>query len=329
MLLLVVSCGSPKETVKIYMWAGYPQDIYDDFKAETGITVIEDAVSSNEEIYAKIKSSGGGYDIITPSFDYAEIIMNEGLAYPIDKEKVPNIANIDPNIMEHVYTIDKNGEYIIPFAFGPTLIMYDKTKVSNNVLGYEIFSNPAYKGKISLLHDMREVIGAALLSLGYNIDETNAQAMQDLTDLLQVWKSNALRFDADSYHTAYANGEVDIVHGYPGAVIPALTQEKLANTVFVVPNKGAMMWADNFMILKDAPNKEGAMKLINFMHRPDIYARIMDYINSVSLNVPARDIMTTQAPFSYDDLAKAEMLKAVSDETLQLHSKIWENMLAQ
>lgn len=329
-ILLTLSCGKSGETLKIYMWTdNIPQDVYEDFTKETGIKIIEDAISSNEEIYAKVKSSSGVYDIVTPSLDYAEIMMSEGLVDAYDPMMIPNLKNIDSDVLDRIKKIDTNMQYIIPFAYGPTVIAYDTTRISNNIRGFEIFSNPSYKGNMLLLNDMREVMGSALILLGYHIDETNEKAMKEVESLLRVWKSNILRFDSDSFHLAYANGDVDVVHGYPDTIVPSLSPEKLKNTKFIVPDKGAMMWIDNFLILKNAPNKEAAQKFINFIHRPDIYARIMDYVNSLSLNVPARELMTVKSYVSYDDLDRASNLEAIPDDVLTIHSRVWENLQAQ
>ena len=330
LFLGLVSCGDKQESLRIFMWTdNIPSDVYTDFEKETGIKIIEDAISSNEEIYAKIKASGGGYDIVTPSLDYATIMMQEGLLAALDTTQMPNLTNIDPNIMKHVLAIDKDHQYIMPFAFGPTVIAYDKTLVTDDVTGFDIFSNPAYAGRMLLLNDMREVMGSALIYLGYGIDETNDIAMQEVAALLTEWKKNILRFDSDSFQLAYANGEVDLVQGYPDTIIPNLTEEKKANTKFIVPLKGGMMWLDNFLVLKDAPNKEAAMKFINYVHRPEIYARIMDHIESLSLNVPARKLVAVEASINYDDLSRSTMLTAISEEAIAIQARVWENIQAQ
>ena len=330
LFLGLVSCGNKQELLRIFMWTdNIPSDVYTDFEKETGIKIIEDAISSNEEIYAKVKTSGGGYDIVTPSLDYATIMMQEGLLAALDTTQMPNLTNIDPNIMKHVLAIDTTHQYIMPFAFGPTIIAYDTTLVTNEVTGFDIFSNPAYANRMLLLNDMREVMGAALNYLGYAIDETNDIAMQEVTALLNTWKKNILRFDSDSFQLAYANGEVDIVHGYADSIVPNLTEEKKANTKFVIPSKGGMVWVDSFLVLKDAPNKEGAIKFINYVHRPEIYARIIDHIESLSLNVPARKLLTTESPIRYEDLDQSTMLTAISDEALAIQARVWENIQAQ
>lgn len=330
LFLSLVSCGDKQESLRIFMWTdNIPSDVYTDFEKETGIKIIEDAISSNEEIYAKVKASGGGYDIVTPSLDYATIMMREGLLAALDTTQMPNLTNIDPSIMKHVLAIDSNHQYIMPFAFGPTIIAYDATVVTDKVTGYDIFSNPKYAGRMLLLNDMREVMGAAFNYLGYNIDETNAVAMQEVATLLTTWKKNILRFDSDSFQLAYANGEVDIVQGYADTIVPSLTEEKKATTKFVIPVKGGMVWVDSFLVLKNAPNKEAAVKFINYVHRPEIYARIMDYIDSLSINVPARELMTSESPISYEDLGQSTMLTAISDEALAIQARVWENIQAQ
>ncbi|MGL4561221.1 MAG: extracellular solute-binding protein, partial [Brevinema sp.] len=193
----------------------------------------------------------------------------------------------------------------------------------------DIFSNPDYKNKMLLLNDMREVVGSALLTLGYTISETNKEAMNKLTELLTTWKSNILRFDSDTFHLAYANGEVNIVHGYLDTIIPVLSPEKLEHTKFIIPNKGGMVWIDSFLVLQNAPNKAAALKFINFIHRPEIYARIMDYITSLSLNVPARELVQIKSPILYEKLSNVTMLKALSDDIISIYSRIWENIQAE
>lgn len=330
LFITILACGQKQEELNIFMWTdNIPMDVYEDFEKETGIKIVESAISSNEEIYAKVKSSSGGYDIIAPSLDYASIMMKEGLLAEIDTNQVPNITNIDPNIMKHILAVDTNGQYIIPFAFGPTVIAYDTTKVAEPTVGFEIFSNTNYKGKMLLLNDMREVMGAGLTYLGYAVDTTNEAELKELEVLLKTWKDNILRFDSDSFQIAYANGEVDVVQGYPDTILPNLTEEKKSVTEFVVPTKGGMMWVDNLLILKDAPNKAAAIKFINFIHRPEIYARIMEYIGSLSLNIPARELISVEQKINYDDLKNATMLNEISAEVLQIHSRLWENIQAQ
>ena len=329
-LSTMVSCANSKEELKMLMWSDtIPVEVYKAFEEETGIRIVEDAISSNEEIYSKIKASGGGYDIIVPSLDYAHIMINEELIQELDISKMPNLTNSDPNILSYVLEIDPNQQYIMPFLFGVTTINYNSTKVEEDVVGFDIFTNSAYKNKMILLNDMREVLGSALIYLGYDIGETNEVALKEVEKLLRIWKDNVLRFDADSYQIAYANGEADIVHGYPDTVSQVLTEEQKEVTKYIVPDKGAIMWIDSFLVLKDSKNVENAQKFINFIHRPEIYAQVMDYLGALSLNILARDLMETEPLISYEGLTNVTMLRDIGNDSLQIQSRTWENVQAQ
>lgn len=329
-LILIISTVmqcSHKEQLRVFVWANIiPQKVYQKFEKETGIHVIEDVISSNEELYTKIKTGASQYDIINPSLDYASIMIREDMVIPIDKSLVPNIKNIDPQIMKQIRTIDPNNSYIIPFVFGPTIIAYDTRVIDEEVTGFDIFFNSKYKGRMTLLNDMREVMGSALTYLGYTIEETSPSALKEVYSLLSKWKKNILRFDSDSFHIAYANGEVDLVHAYADTLIPSLSKEKLAHTRFVVPEKGAMMWLDSFLVLKTAKNQNGAMQFINFIHRPEIYAIVLKHIKALSLNVPAQELVESIPIVQIENIQNATMITEIPDNTLVLQSQLWEEL---
>lgn len=324
------SCGKNPEVLNISMWVGnIPQEIYNDFTKETGIRINEIPMTSNEETYAKIKADPANYDIVAPSFDYAEIMLKNGLLATLDTSQIPNITNVDPFIRKQIQAFDKTGNHVMPFTYGPTLIMYDKSKVNTKITGFDIFADPMYKGKMSLLDCMREVMAPALMSLGYDMAETNEIALKKASDLIKVWKKNILRFDRESFHIAYANGEVDIIHGYPGTVIPNLTAEKRSNTVFVVPDYG-VTWGDTLVVMANSPKKEAAMKFINFLQKPENYAKMINVIEGVNINTSAQEFITIKLPFSYHELQqKLTMLKALDDTTLEAQGRVWEEMKAQ
>ena len=93
MVVVLVGCGQEDSKNKLYLfnWSDYiPDEVITDFENETGIEVITDYYSSNEEMYAKIKAGGDGYDIAVPSSDYAEIMLKQGMLEKIDHSKTPN-----------------------------------------------------------------------------------------------------------------------------------------------------------------------------------------------------------------------------------------------
>ncbi len=178
-----------------------------------------------------------------------------------------------------------------------------------------------------LLDDMREVMSPALGTLGYELDTTNAQELAEAEALIRSWKENILRFDADSYGQAYANNEVDLVQGYPESIITKISAEQRSNTKFVVP-ANAMMWVDSFVLVKDAKNRENAHKFVDYIHRPEVYAELMDYLEILSINEAARPLISAESPISYESLSNASMLRAMGDDELAVQSRIWETILS-
>lgn len=327
---ILSSCGSKQEVLRIYNWIDYiSPEIYKQFEQETGIQVLEDAVTSSEEIYAKVKAGASNFDLIVPSLNYATIMIEEGLIAPVDKAAVPNITNVEPFILDELKTVDPGQEYIVPFVFGPTVIAYDSSVIQKPVKGFEIYENPNYKGRMMMLGEMREVMSSALLITGHQPGDYSPQAMSDAESLIKKWKQNILRFDSDSFQVAYANGEVDVVQGYIDTIWPSLGEERRKVTKFVIPDKGAMAWIDTFLILKNAPNKDAAMKFINFIHRPDIYAKLADYLGVNSINIPARSLMETQPLVPYEEMKRTTLLKEIGNEALAVQSRVWENIQAE
>ncbi|MGL4387782.1 MAG: extracellular solute-binding protein, partial [Brevinema sp.] len=302
-LLGIISCGgSSKEVLNLGIWTdNIPQDIYDDFTKETGIRICQIPYSSNEEIYAKVKVNPSDYDLIVPSLDYAEIMLREGLLDQFDTSAMPNITNLDEELLDEVKAVDPSREYLIPFTFGPTVIAYDKTKITNSITDFSIFLNDTYKGRMMMMDNMREVMGPALKNLGYQINSTNAIELSNAQELIRQWKKNIIRFDVDSYQNAYANEEVDLVHGYPETILVQLSPSKRSNTSFIIPNHG-MMFIDSFLLVKGSQKKEYAQQFINFIHRPEIYSRLINYLGILSINKAVRQSIIETPVVRYEDL---------------------------
>lgn len=326
-IFLLASCGKEdKNTLCIYGWADYiPKELYSKFEKETGIKIVEDSYASNEEMFAKIKNGATGYDILMPSTDYAEIMINNNMLEKIDKNKISTFKNIDPIVLEKMRYFDKNNEYAIPYVMGATAIAVNTKYVKNIPEDFSIYNNPQYKGKMTLLNDMREVMTSALGMLGYKQDTTNPKEIEEAKKLIMQWKQNIAKFDAESFGKGYANEDFWIVHCYPDNVLNELTEEQKKNTKFIIPKKGGTSYIDSFVILKDAPHKEAAYKFIEFIHRPENYKLIAEKIKVPSINVPARQLITIQPIYTIDDLKNTEILRDIKN-SLELQNNAWQEI---
>ena len=204
---LLISCGDSRDenTLYVYSWADYiPQFVYSDFEKETGIKVVEDIYSSNEEMYTKIKAGGEGYDIVMPSSDYYEIMMKEDMLVKLDKSKLENTNFIDSVYMDKLKEFDPNNDYGIPYMRGITCIAVNKKFVKDYPKDYTIYDREDLAGRMTLLDDMREVFVPALALNGYKQDADSTEAMEKAKATILNWKKNIAKFDSESYGRFYS-----------------------------------------------------------------------------------------------------------------------------
>ena len=283
-----------------------------------------DNFASNEEMYTKLKAGGSGYDITFPSADYVSIMIKEGMLEKLDKTKIPNIAQLDPYFVSRI-AFDKGNLYSVPYVMGAAGIIVNKDKVKNYPKNYHIYENAALKGRMTMLDEMREVMGAALKTLGYSVNSTNEAELLKAKDLVLKWKANIQKYDSESFAKGFASGEFWVVQGYGENVYKEADENMKKNIDFIIADTGGTMYMDNLVILKDAKNKELAYKFINFIHEPSVYARICDDFRFPSINIAARGLIKEQPYYSFESLKKCELQEDLGDK-IDLWNTIWQQI---
>ncbi|MDR0709402.1 MAG: extracellular solute-binding protein, partial [Spirochaetaceae bacterium] len=163
----VQASGASSGRLYIYNWTYYtPDSVIEKFEEEYGVEVIYDEFASNEEMYAKLQAGGSGYDVIFPSGDYVSIMISQGMLEKIDKSKLSNLGNVDPLVLQKA-TYDPLMDYSVPYYWGAAGIAVNTSKVPNFERSWSIFGRSDLKGRMTMLDDMREVLGDALVHLGY------------------------------------------------------------------------------------------------------------------------------------------------------------------
>ena len=325
----VVSFGSSRTSnvLYIYNWAEYiPTEVYKEFEEEYGVRIVEDIYSTNEELFTKLKAGGDGYDIVIPSADYYEIMIKENMLEKIDKSEISTFSNIDTSILEKLQDFDPNNEYGVPYVIGPTIIAVNTKYVTDFPEDFSIYEREDLRGKMTLLDDMREVMTSALAIEGHLQTTANEEHIAAAAERIKIWKRNIAKFDSESFGKGFANGDFWVVHGYIDNILRELDEEGLENTKFILPKVGGTAYIDSMVILKTAPNKDLAHKFIEFIHRPEIYGVIADYLDAPSLNVEARKHMETTPTFSIEDLESAQILRDIN-ESLNLQNEYWQEIL--
>jgi len=330
---VIISCGFGKERLYIYNWTYYtPDSVIEKFEEEFNVRVIYDEFASNEDMFAKLTASRGrraSYDIVFPSKDYVPIMIQQGMLERIDKSKLFNLGNIDPEILK-IANYDPNMEYSVPYYYGAGGVIVNTARVPNFDRSWAIFAREDLRGRMTMLDDMREVLGGALAFLGYSVNTTNQAHVNAARDLINTsWKPNLVKFDAEAFGKGYANGEFWVVHGFPEAIYEEIEDnpQLLRDTVFFIPREGGPSYIDNMVILKGARNYDLAHKFIDFIHRPEIYAEFVDTFGlPATVNVPARRYKTGFSMYSAEDLRNTELVDDLG-AALDYYSTAWFNSI--
>ncbi|WDI78774.1 extracellular solute-binding protein [Candidatus Purcelliella pentastirinorum] len=288
---LITNCKEiKKNTLYFYNWSEYvPTEILEQFTKESGIKVIYSTYDSNEDMYIKLKTYKKiPYDLIVPSTYFVAKMKNEGMLKKINKKKIPNLYFIDKNLLNKPF--DPQNKYSIPYIWGATAIGINSDKIDyKKITSWKDLWKKEYKNSILLINDAREVFHMALLKLGYSGNTTNKKKIQEAYKTLKILMPNVLTFNSDNPSNPFIEGDINIGMIWNGSAYTA----KLAHVPLklIWPKEGSILWMDNLSIPINAKNIEGALKMINFLLRPDISAKIAISTGYLTPNIEAKKIL--------------------------------------
>ncbi|MGA0369644.1 MAG: ABC transporter substrate-binding protein [Kiritimatiellia bacterium] len=327
-LLLFSGCAEKRPTLHVYIWSDYIEpELISRFEEAHNCRVVMDFYDSNETMYAKLKAGADGYDIIVPSSYMVNIMAEQEMLLPMDHALIPNLKYIDPSYRK--FSMDPGMKYSVPYMVGTTGIGYRKDRVEDFEPSWTLFGNPAYAGRMTLLNDMWEVIGAALLTLGYSLNSTDNAQLAEARDLVISWKKNIAKFESDQYKNGLVSAEFVISQGYSGDVMQVM--EESEEIVYAVPKEGTSIFSDEMAILRNAPEPELAHAWINFMHEPEIAAANIDFVWYLAPNTGAYALVSDEIKnepsvmLSEAILAKSEAIRDLGEDNAK-YVKIWDEI---
>ena len=262
--------GQTDGDLNLYNWAEYiDPDQLAAFEEEYGVTATMTEYDSNEAMLPVISAGNSGYDVVVPSDYMVGIMIDGGFVQPLNFDAIPNAVNISDDFANPSY--DPNQEYSVPYQWGYTGLAVNTAVVGTDfprswsiVFGDDVPAEAA--GKITLLNDPRETLGAALKALGYSLNTTDEGELAEAQALIEGAKDNLLRFDTDSADELLTSGESVIAHGYSGDMFTQfLDTDDPSQWMFFVPEEGGTRWIDNMVVAHDAPHPCTAHTFINFM----------------------------------------------------------------
>ena len=270
----------------IYTWSDYiAPEVVLGFEKGLNCHVIIDTFDSNEAMYAKLKAGGTGYDLMTPTSYQIETMAQEKMIAEFDHSRIPNVRkNFDKAFENQI--IDPSFKYNVPYAvtYGGFLYQKDAIPEDADVRTWSILGNSALRGRITLLDDIRETLGGALMFLGFSINSTNADELAAAAQKLIEWRVNVRKFDAESYKTEVPSGATFLGHGYSTDATQVIVgdeeegMEPRDDIGFALPREGFSIAFDEFVLAAGSKRPDLAYAFINYIYEPEVAAANMNYI---------------------------------------------------
>ncbi|GMB09800.1 ABC transporter substrate-binding protein [Thermolongibacillus altinsuensis] len=312
---------SGKNTLTVYNWGDYiDPDLIKKFEKETGIKVIYQTFDSNEAMMTKIAQGGTTFDVAVPSEYAISKMKEEGLLLPIDHSKLPNLKYIDPRFLN--LSFDPGNKYSIPYFWGTVGIVYNPEMLGGKkITSWNDLWDPNLKNQILLVDGAREIMGMALNSLHYSLNDTNKAHLQEAKRKLDVLTPNIKAIVGDEIKMLLANEEAAVGIVWSGDAAEIMSENEKLD--YVIPKEGTNLWFDNMVIPKTAKNIEGAHQFINFMLDPKNAAQNAEYVgystpNAKALEYLPKEIVEDERFYPSDELA----------EKLEVYENLGKKMLA-
>ena len=319
------------DVLYIYTWAGYTdRDLLNRFEQETGIRVIADVFSSNEEMLAKLQAgAGGAYSIIYPS-DYMVIKMKElGLLAELDRDRLVGLDGLFERFESPSY--DANNRYSLPISWGTTGLIFNRKRLKPAPQDWDYLwdNQDKINKRVTLLNDAREVMGATLRMLGYSYNSTDPKEIEQAYEQLVRLKPAIASFTSDAWRSQIVTGDLEVAMGYSFDANEVM--EEQPDLQYVLPKSGSSVWTDTLVIPSTAPNFEAAYAWLSFMLDPEIAASLCDRLgfaipNQAGFELLPPDIQENPTLFPAESaLEKSENLIPIPEAT-DLYDRYWTRL---
>jgi spermidine/putrescine-binding protein len=303
-------CGSgsghdvKSKTLNLYTWTRYvpPQVIAGFERRHLGLTVHVSYYASNEALLANVLAHPGTYDVVIPSDYMIEIMIRRHLLESIDVARdLRNFSNVaqdfrtpafDPGDVVHGKK-GKAGEpkYTVPYQWGTTGIIYDSSKVLRPPKTWSDLARAQFRGKVALIDDAREVLGAGLLVNGHSKDDSSAADIGQALAWVKSLKPQPVNANRPEQPLIEGKAVVGVI--YNGDAFQAIHEDPSLR--YVLPPQGGI-WFDNLAIPKDAPHRDAALAFIDYLLSGSVSADVSKAYGYSTPNAAALDALAKTDP---------------------------------
>jgi putrescine transport system substrate-binding protein len=331
--------------VNVYNWSDYiAEDQLKAFEKDSGIKVNYTTYDSNEILEAKLRAGRSGYDVVVPTASpFFVRQLAAGLYKPLDKARLKNLKNLDPEIMGALARYDPGNAHAIPWMWGTTGIGYNVAAIKKRLADAPVDSlrmifDPAVVSKfadcgVMVLDSATDVFPAALKYLGLDPDSKKPEDLAKAADVVKAVRPYIRKFHSSEYINALAGGDICLAFGYSGDIFQARDRAAKAkdkqDIAYAIPREGSLLWIDVAAIPKDAPNPDNALRFLDFLLEPKVAAASSELTGYANANTPATALLPKDIsgnPLIYppaDVRAKFYTITAGSAEQTRERTRLW------
>ncbi len=281
--------ATASDKLYIYTWSQYTdEDLLNSFTSQTGIKVVADVFDSNETMLARLQAGGGAnYSVIYPSDYMVRRMMELGLLSQLDSSRLTGLDNLLPRFQNPEY--DPDNRHSVPMSWGTTGFVYNSEKLAVAPTNWDYLwtHQQQLSKRMTLLNDVREVMGGTLRMLGYSYNSKDESQIKQAYERLQTLKPAIAAFDTDAWQNQILAGDLLLAMSYSADAI-RVSQEN-PSLRYVIPRSGSSLWTDTMAIPNTAPNPDAAYAWINFMLQPDVAAQMCQRLSIATPNQVAME----------------------------------------
>lgn len=298
--------GPEEKVLNVYNWSDYIEpSVLEQFTKQTGIKVNYDVFDANEVLETKLLTGHTNYDVVVPSAPFLKRQISAGVFQKLDKSQLPNLKNLDPDMLKQIGVYDPGSQYSVPYLWITSGPGYNVAKIKERmpqapVDSLRMFYDPAVVSKfkdcgVSVLDAPSEVVGTVLIYLG---KDPKSESLEDLkaaeTVLLSI--RPYLRYVHSSrYIDDLANGETCLALGWSGDIKQAGDRARDAGKgieiKYFIPKEGTIMNFDMLAVPADAPHPHNAHLFINYLLEPDVAAKNSNLVKYANINTPSTPML--------------------------------------
>ncbi len=288
-----------EKVVNVYNWSDYIEPtVIEEFTRETGIKVNYEVMDSNELLETKLLAGRTGYDVVVPSASFLARQIKAGIYQKLDRSRLPNLKNLDPEITKRLEVFDPGNEHAVNYMWGTSGVAYNEEAIKAAmpdapVDSFAMFWDPKVVSRfakcgVSVLDAPSEVVGTVLIYLGRDANSEKPEDLAAAEKVLLSVRPYIRKINSSAYIDELANGEICLALGWSGDVLQAKSRaeenQKPFTIKYNIPKEGAVMFFDNMAIPADAAHVKNAHVFINYMLRPEVAAKNSNFISFANSN---------------------------------------------